>query len=198
MSALPPLVIGCMFGFVLHKARMGSYAVIVNVFRFTDFTVLKFLMSGLMVAMLGLKLTGALQLSVGLPIAQTFVVGNLVGGVLFGIGMATAGFCPGTVAAGAGEGRLDYIVPGSLGLYAGALLFGLGYPKLFPLLARLGNFGSVTLPGVLRVDGWLAVALFWELGLVLFYLLERGPLRQPQSSASRDNATHASLRGWPQ
>jgi uncharacterized protein len=195
MSALAPVCLGVAFGWVLHKAGMGRYDVIVNVFRFKDLTVLKFLLSALLTGMLGLQLLGALQLAPHLPVAPTFLLGNLLGGLVFGVGMATAGFCPGTVAAGAGEGRLDYLVPGSLGLYAGAVLFGLLYPSIFPWVAKHGNLGEVTLPALMQVDGWLVVLMFWELGLMLFYLIERGPLRPPSDDASHTHAASASLRG---
>ncbi|MFI5308523.1 MAG: YeeE/YedE thiosulfate transporter family protein [Polyangiales bacterium] len=177
MQTLAPLLLGCCFGWVLHKGRLGRYETVVNVFLFRDLTVLKFLLSALMVSALGIQACSALGLAVPMPVAETYLVGNLVGGLVFGVGMATAGFCPGTVAAGAGEGRLDYLVAGSLGLGAGALLYGIAYPKLVPLLANPLHLGPVTLGQLLGVDTWLLVALFWELGLLLFYALERGAPR---------------------
>lgn len=170
MSAL---AIGFAFGWLLQKARLGRYETIVNVFRFTDWTVLKFLVSALLVGVLGVQALESLGLAGAVPIARTYVVGNLVGGLLFGIGMAVAGFCPGTVAAGAGEGRLDYLVPGSLGLLTGALLFGFAYPSFFPKLLPLGDAGAVTLAQATGASPWLFVVLFWEAGLLLFYELER-------------------------
>jgi uncharacterized membrane protein YedE/YeeE len=186
-------MLGFFFGVMLQKGRLGRYETIVNVFRFKDFTVLKFLMSALMVSMLGIQTLISLHLCGNLPVPETYLVGNLVGGLVFGVGMATAGFCPGTVAAGAGEGRLDYVVPGSLGLYAGALAFGVTYPKLFPVLATPAHWGPLTLSRALHVDAWLVVILFWELGLVLFYAIERGALRRhEQELREAVNATAAS------
>jgi hypothetical protein len=89
--------------------------------------------------------------------------------------MALAGFCPGTVAAGAGEGRLVYLVPGGLGLYVGALLFGITYSKVFPAIAGVANLGATSAMQALHVDGWLVVILFWELAVLLFYEIERRP-----------------------
>ncbi len=177
MQIVAPLAIGIGFGFVLQKGRLGHYDTIVNVFRFKDLRVLKFLMSALMVSMLGIQALRSLGLAEEVPVAHSYLVGNLLGGVLFGMGMAVAGFCPGTVAAGAGEGRLDYLIAGSFGLYAGAVLFGLAYPKLMPLLGNLANLGAITAAELFHVDAWLPVLLFWELGLLIFYLIERGPLR---------------------
>lgn len=174
MQVLQPLVVGFAFGWVLQKGKLGRYEVIVNVFRFTDLTVIKFLVTALAVAMLGIQSLVSLGIVDEIPVAQTYVLGNLVGGVVFGAGMALAGFCPATVAAGAGEGRLDYLIPGGLGLYAGAIVFGLTYSKVVPAIASVGNFGSVTAMQALHVDGWLVVILFWEIALLLFYAIERG------------------------
>lgn len=170
---IPPLALGFAFGWALQKARLGRYETIVNAFRFTDLTVVKFLFTALMVAMFTLQALVSLGLCAPAPVAQTYALGNLLGGILFGAGMSLAGFCPGTVAAGAGEGRLDYLIPGALGLYTGAVLFGLTYPLYFPALARVARLGSVTASEALRVEPWLLVIVFCELGALLFYALER-------------------------
>lgn len=172
-AIVAPLLLGVAFGWALQKGRLGRYETVVNAFRFTDLTVVKFLFTALMVAMVTIESLVALGLCAPVPVAQTYALGNLAGGVLFGAGMALAGFCPGTVAAGAGEGRLDYLIPGTLGLYAGAVLFGLSYPLFFPGLARIGRLGSVTAAQALHVDPWLLITVFCELGLLLFYVLER-------------------------
>jgi uncharacterized protein len=181
MNVLEPLLVGCAFGWVLQKGRLGRYETIVNVFRFTDLTVLKFLVSALMVGMLGIQTLISLGLADDIPVPSTYVLGNLLGGVVFGAGMALAGFCPGTVAAGAGEGRLDYAIAGSAGLYTGAVLFGLTYPRLYPLVAGVANMGSVTLARALDVDAWLIVILLCEMGALLFYAIERGPFARVPS-----------------
>ncbi len=86
------LVIGIAFGFALQKAGLSKYNKIVNVFRFTDLAVLKFMMTTLAVSMVGvfaLKSVGLIALP---AIPATYVVGNLLGGLIFGTGMAAAGF----------------------------------------------------------------------------------------------------------
>ena len=86
------LVMGFGFGFALQKAGLGKYNKIVNVFRFTDLAVLKFMMTALAVAMVGIFALNTLGI-VALPnIPATYVVGNLVGGLIFGVGMSGAGF----------------------------------------------------------------------------------------------------------
>lgn len=86
-----PLIIGFLFAFSLQKAGLGHYHRIVNQFRFKDNTIMKFMMSGISVGLVGiftLKDLGLLQLD---QVPSTYVVGNLVGGLLFGVGMAIAG-----------------------------------------------------------------------------------------------------------
>ncbi|MBI3740003.1 MAG: YeeE/YedE family protein [Chloroflexi bacterium] len=85
-------VFGIFFGFSLNKAGLTKYHKIVNVFRFTDMAVLKFMMTALVVAMIGLYGLRGLGLVTFPAIPATYIVGNLVGGLIFGVGMALTGY----------------------------------------------------------------------------------------------------------
>lgn len=173
MSIILPLILGVVFGFALNKAGLTKYHKIVNQFRLNDMAVLKFMMTALVVAMLGLFPLHALGL-INLPtVPATYVVGNLVGGLIFGVGMAMAGFCPGTCVAGAGEGKVDYLVPGILGFLTGAVIYGLTYDKVFPKISAIANYGNVTLPELWHISPYLAILVFTIMALVLFYLIDR-------------------------
>jgi hypothetical protein len=187
-----PLLVGFAFGWLLQKGKLGRYEVVVNVFRFKDLTVLKFLLTALGVGMFGIQSLVSLGIVDEVPVAQTYVFGNLLGGIVFGAAMALTGFCPGTVAAGAGEGRLDYLIPGGFGLYLGAVLFGMTYSKVYPAIAAIGNLGTVTLMQAIHVDGWLVVIFFWEVALLLFYRIDRGPL--PRATGHQDFGASADRR----
>ena len=86
------LVLGVFFGFSLNKAGLTKYNKIVNVFRFTDMAVLQFMMTALVVAMSGLFALRGLGLITFPAVPATYVIGNIVGGLLFGVGMALTGF----------------------------------------------------------------------------------------------------------
>ncbi len=86
------LVLGGFFGFSLNKAGLTKYNKIVNVFRFTDMAVLQFMMTALVVAMTGLFALRGLGLVTFPAVPATYVVGNIIGGLLFGVGMALTGF----------------------------------------------------------------------------------------------------------
>ncbi len=92
MNYVLALLFGSFFGFALNKAGLTRYHKIVNQFRFTDMAVLKFMMSALVVAMSGLFVLRGLGLVTFPAVPATYIVGNLAGGLLFGVGMALTGY----------------------------------------------------------------------------------------------------------
>lgn len=165
------LALGFLFGWMLHKAGLTRYATIVNVFRLRDLTVIRFMLVALVVGGVGTQLLVELGLAHGAPVPPTRLAANLVGGVVFGVGMATAGYCPGTIVAQAGEGHLDAWLAGLTGLVAGALGFGLLHPIIVPRLATLGAHGRVTIPQLLGASPWLVLLVFAQLVVVLLLAL---------------------------
>ena len=143
-----PLVLGLLFGWSLHKAGLTHYARIVNVYRLRDMTVIRFMLTALLVGAIAIQLGVDLGFAAGAPVPPTSMLANVVGGVVFGVGMASAGYCPGTIVAEAGEGRLDAWIAGLSGLVVGAMVFGLLQPLIMPTLSRVGSLGRVTIaPG---------------------------------------------------
>jgi ABC-type antimicrobial peptide transport system permease subunit len=133
MTILAPIFIGFLFGFFLHKGGMtlSQDRQRLPLHRYGCPQVHDVLAGcrhdrNLFVDRLGIVPS--------MPITPTYIVGNLFGGLLFGVGMATAGVCAAPIAAGSGEGRLDYIIPGILGMLGGALLFGLTYNQVYPAI----------------------------------------------------------------
>jgi uncharacterized membrane protein YedE/YeeE len=86
------LVLGILFGFSLNKSGLTKYSTIVNAFRFTDMVVVKFMMTALIVAMTGLYALRGVGMVTFPAVPATYVVGNIVGGLIFGLGMALAGY----------------------------------------------------------------------------------------------------------
>ena len=92
MTTVLPIIFGVIFGFALNKAGLTKYHKIVNVFRLTDLAVLKFMMTTLVVAMSGLYALRSLGLITFPNVPATYILGNLVGGLIFGVGMALTGY----------------------------------------------------------------------------------------------------------
>ena len=64
----------------------------------------------------------------------------------------------------------------------GAIIFGLTYPAVFPVISSIANLGAVYLPEVANVDPWLLIGLFTLVVLFLFYILQKvGEPRQDRT-----------------
>ena len=94
-----------------------------------------------MVGVYLLKDLGVVKLS----IKPTMLGGNIIGGLLFGVGWGLFGYCPGTAVGALGEGRWD-TVWGLLGMLTGAAVFAEVYPFLKTSVLKWGDFGKVTIP----------------------------------------------------
>jgi hypothetical protein len=86
------LVLGLFFGLSLQKAGLTKYHKIVNVFRFTDMAVLKFMMTALIVSMTGLYTLKWMGIIAFPSVPATYIAGNVIGGLIFGVGMAFTGY----------------------------------------------------------------------------------------------------------
>ena len=114
-------VIGIGFGFFLggrfrkrHEARRSILS--------RDLTVFKVMFTAIITAMLGLfwlSWMGIVDLSL-VRVLPTYLIPQLVGGVIFGVGFVMGGYCPGTCCVAAVTGRMDGWVH-LLGMFEGSL-----------------------------------------------------------------------------
>lgn len=159
------LITGIIFGFLLQKARVLRYDKQIGALRLVDMTIVKFMLSTVMVAMVGLYLLVDLGLAHLAP-KPTILGANLLGGLIFGLGWGLIGYCPGTAIGALGEGRWD-AVWGILGMLVGAAIFAEIYPALKTTVLTWGDYGRVTLPQVLGVNHWVVIMVFILGGLEL-------------------------------
>jgi len=158
------IMTGIIFGFLLQKGRVLRYDKQLGALRLKDMTIVKFMLSNIIVAMVGLYLLrefGVVELS----LKGTVLGSNILGGLIFGLGWGLIGYCPGTSAGALGEGRVDAL-PGILGMLVGASLFAHTYPFLKSTVYTWGDFGKITLPDALGVNHWIIL-----IALVIIYLL---------------------------
>jgi hypothetical protein len=169
------LAFGIVFGFLLQKGGATKYDVIVGQLLFTDFTVLKIMLSAVLVGMLGIhvmKTLGWVELD---PKSGSAGM-NIIGGLIFGVGFAVLGYCPGTIAGAIGNGALDALVGGLAGILIGSGLFAALYPRLSKGILKKGDFGSLTFPRLFKVNDWVIVIPAAALIFVVLYWLERAGL----------------------
>jgi uncharacterized membrane protein YedE/YeeE len=165
------LITGILFGFFLQKGRVLRYDKQLGALRFQDFTIIKFMLSHIVIAMVGVYLLYDFGF-VKLAIKDTIFGGLVVGGLLFGVGWALLGYCPGTSLGALGEGRWDAIW-GILGMLVGAGLFAEAYPFLKSTVLTWGNYGKITIPQILGVNHWLVIIVVAMGVLYLFYVIEK-------------------------
>lgn len=123
------LVIGLLFGFFLQKGGVTKYDVIMGQLRLTDFTVLKIILTAIIVSMLGVSYFYP-KGKVPVKTKEGSIKNAIIGGLLFGIGFGLLGYCPGTIAGAIGNGALDALTGGFIGIVLGTIIYALMYEKL--------------------------------------------------------------------
>jgi len=179
MKTRPPLgwgfLFGIAFGFLLQKGGVTKYDVILGQLLLTDFTVVKIMLSAVATGMVGLHLMkslGWIQLD---PKSGSWGK-NAVGGLIFGLGFALLGYCPGTIAGAVGNGYLDAAIGGLAGILLGSWLFAVIYPRARDGILKRGYFGDLTLPRLFKVNDWVVIMPLFALIVLLLYLIERAGL----------------------
>lgn len=173
MALIYGLVTGIVFGFLLQKARVIRYDKQLGALRLRDMTIVKFMLSHIIVAMIGIYVLHDMGM-VKLSIKATSLGANALGGIVFGLGWGLLGYCPGTAAGALGEGRWDALW-GMGGMLVGASLFAHTYPALQSTVYTWGNLGKITLPQVLGMNHWpVIIALVIIYGLLLWWIEKKG------------------------
>ncbi len=158
-------VFGALFGLILQYAGLNRYNTISGQALLKNNTVVKTIL-----ITIGL---GAILLSIttGLGLSQfhikPFVVGGLIlGGLIFGAGMAILGYCPGTLAVSLGEGSIDALI-GVVGGLLGGLVFTLVLPSIKSILGpNLGKISLYSLTGSFSFTYYLMVII---IGMLILY-----------------------------
>ncbi len=164
------ILFGMIFGFLLHRGGVTNYNVIVNQFRFKDFTVLKIMFTAIVVGgvgVLALKQGGWAQFH----IKPANMLGVTLGAALFGVGMVLYGYCPGTGLAAVATGSLHALV-GLAGMLVGGVLYALSYSWVEAHIQKIGALGKLRLPEVTGLPDWAWLALLAGVAAVVFWLLE--------------------------
>ncbi|MBN1906908.1 MAG: YeeE/YedE family protein [Deltaproteobacteria bacterium] len=172
MKLILGLIFGIIFGFLLQKGGVTKYDVIINQLLFVDFTVVKIMLSAVVTGMAGLFAMQGLGWIRLRPKSGSWGR-NAIGGLIFGMGFALLGYCPGTIAGAMGNGYLDAIVAGLPGIIIGSWLFAAAYPLLKDGILNKGYFGDLTIPRMLKLNNVTVVIPLAILIIALLYVMER-------------------------
>lgn len=169
-TLLGGLLLGFVFGFLLQKGNVTRYAVIVGQFLLVDWTVLRVMLSAIVTGSIGVYAMLQLGMIDHLLVKPAMLVANGLGGLIFGVGMASLGYCPGTGVGAAAEGS-RHAVWGIVGMVFGAMAYTFAYPAIDAGINQIGSFGKITLSDVTGASPWLFVAGITAISLVLFRVL---------------------------
>lgn len=172
-SLVIALVVGLGFGFALERAGFGNGRKLAAQFYLTDLTVFKVMFTAILTAMAGLYLlsrAGLLDLSLVYHL-PTYLVPQLVGGLIFGVGFVVGGYCPGTSCVAAATGRLDGLVLVA-GMVTGIWIFVESYPLLEGFVNSTA-LGEIDLPQVLGLPYGVVIVLVAAVAVGGFLLAER-------------------------
>jgi uncharacterized membrane protein YedE/YeeE len=170
MKLLLGLVLGAAFGAALQLSGASSHTKITNALRLKDLTIMKLILTAIGVGLLGVHLLDLLGWA-NMNVKDLYLPGMAIAGLVFGVGFAVAGYCPGTALAAAAEGKPDAWAT-VLGGLLGALVFAFMFPDLETSLFSIGRYGPVTIHESLGLPG-LVIAT--PLGALCLYLAMRLP-----------------------
>jgi len=165
------LVTGFLFGFFLQKGRVLRFEKQIGALLLRDMTILKFMLSAILVGAVGLHLLAVAEV-IRFSHKAMNVGAVLLGGALFGVGWAIAGFCPGTAVGALGEGRWHALFV-IVGMLIGAALYAELYPWLNRTVLVWKDYGKIGLPETLGISPWLAIGALWLIALALFAFFEK-------------------------
>lgn len=166
---------GILFGFLLQKGGVAKYHILAGVLLLEDFTVIKVMLTAIIVGCVGIFSLHALGL-VKLHIKPTRYGANIIGGLIFGVGFALLGYCPGTGAAALGQGNWDAIA-GIVGLMVGSYVYAEASGALGKSVEKWGDQGKLTLPELVRMRRSTFLLIFIPVLVVVLIAVDRFTVR---------------------
>ncbi len=156
-TAAMALLLGVGFGWALERAGFGNAKTLAGQWYGTNFAVLRVMFTAIVVAavgLFGLHYLGVVDVA-RLSINETFLVPQIVGGLVFGVGFVVGQYCPGTAIVACATGKFDAMVFMG-GFLVGSVVFFFLYPALegFYLSTAMGR---VLLPEALHLPAGVVV-----------------------------------------
>ncbi len=159
------LILGFLFGAILQYARLNKFDVISRLATLEDLTVAKAILVAIGVGAIIINI----EIAVGIAgyHVKPFVFGGIVlGGLIFGAGMAVLGYCPGTLAISFGEGALDAFT-GIIGGLFGGVIFTLLLPSISGILGP--DWGKISLYSITGGSNVLFFVLLFIIAIAFIY-----------------------------
>jgi uncharacterized membrane protein YedE/YeeE len=165
------VIFGFVFGWLLHRGKVTNYNVILNQFRLKDFTVLKVMMTAIVVGGVGVLLLTQAELATW-HVRDANMLATIIGASLFGVGMVLYGYCPGTGVAAIATGSVHALV-GAIGMLIGGALYAFSFDWVREHIISVWALGKVSLPELLNVPSIAIYTVLAMVAVILFRWAER-------------------------
>jgi uncharacterized membrane protein YedE/YeeE len=156
-ALIAAVIFGAIFGMLLHRGGVANYNTIVNQLRLKDFTVLKIMLTAILVGGIGVFFLKQGGMAV-YHIKNADLLAIAVGGAIFGVGMVIYGFCPGTALAAIGAGSVHALV-GAAGMIVGGIIYALNFAWVKANILPVWAYGKARLPDITGIPdlAWFAL-----------------------------------------
>ena len=159
------ILFGFIFGAILMYAKLNRFNTISGLAILEDLAVVKTIVLAIGIGVILLSI----EISLGYAsyhIKPFMLGGILLGGLIFGIGMAILGYCPGTLAISVGEGSIDALL-GIVGGLLGGLVYTLTLPSMQSILGP--DLGAISL-NTLVASKTMFYILIFSIGALFIYI----------------------------
>ena len=159
-------VFGILFGGILQYAKLNKFNTISGLALRKDFAVAKAILLAIGIGAILINLE--VEFGFASYHIKPFILGGIVlGGLIFGSGMAILGYCPGTLPVSAGEGSIDAWIGIAGGLFGG-IIYTILLPFFAPILGH--DFGKISLKTILPENTLLFNILVFAIAGLLIEL----------------------------
>jgi hypothetical protein len=170
------VLFGAAFGWLLHRGRVLDYNVILNQFRLRDFTVLKVMLTAIILGGIGVLVLTQLG-AAKFHVRDANMLGTILGAAIFGVGMVLYGYCPGTGLAATATGKVHALV-GVFGMLFGAMLYAFSFDWVSKNILTVWKLGRVTLTDVTGLPPFAIFFILAILAIVLFGAVEKSGIER--------------------
>ena len=165
------IVFGFVFGWLLQRGGVTDYNVVVNQFRFKDFTVLKVMLTAVVLGGIGVAMLHAGGLA-NTHIKASPMLAIVLGASIFGVGMVIYGYCPGTGLAAIGTGSI-HALAGVVGMLAGGIVYALTYPWVAKNILPIADVGTMTLDKLFGIPAWTVFVILALVAVSVFAMVTK-------------------------
>ncbi|WP_413533125.1 DUF6691 family protein [Empedobacter brevis] len=129
MKSLVYIILGVIFGITMYKAETASWFRIFEMFNFQSFHMYGFIFSALIVGLIGIQVMKKKHVKdidgkkIVIEPKTKSIARYLIGGILFGLGWALVGACPGPLFVLLGAGTYSILIT-IVGALIGTFLYG--------------------------------------------------------------------------